>query len=460
MFSAETYKQRRKILKDHVKSGVIYFPGNDEAPMNYGANTYKYRQDSTFLYYFGIDSAGHEAVIDVDNDLDILFGDDRQIDDVIWMGPELPLADRALAFGVEETSPLSKLADFFNESNSRKVHFLPQYRADNILKIEKYLGIHNSKVNENVSVDLIKGVVAQRSIKSEEELMEIEKAIEISYAMNTLAMKMSKPGKVERDVFGAVEGLALSLGSGVSFPIIFSVDGERLHNHHHENIMEAGRLLVLDSGAESPMHYASDITRTFPVNGKFTDIQRDIYNIVLNSHLAAIDMMKPGIPYRDVHLKSALVIAEGLTGLGFMKGNPEDAVKEGAHALFFPHGLGHMLGLDVHDMENLGENYIGYTDQIKRSDQFGLAYLRMGKPLEAGHVLTVEPGIYFINDLIRIWKNENKFADFINYDKLESMLGFGGIRIEDDVVVTEESHRILGRPIPKTIEEVEETCSN
>jgi len=306
---------------------------------------------------------------------------------------------------------------------------------------------------------LIKAVVAQRSLKSDEEVVEIEKALDISHEMYQLAMQNTKVGKYEKEVAGAVEGLVLSRGSQISFPIIFTIHGEVLHGHSHENLMKAGDLLVLDSGAESPLHYASDITRTFPASGKFTPLQKDIYQIVLAANLGAIEKMSPGISFKEVHLHAAKIIAENLIQLGFMKGNPDDAVAAGAHALFFPHGLGHQLGLDVHDMEALGENFVGYDETVKRSDQFGLAYLRFAKILEPGLVLTVEPGIYFMPELIAQWKAQHKHADFINYNKAEKTIGFGGIRVEDDVLVTKNGFRVLGKPIAKTVAEVEEWCA-
>jgi len=461
MLDKNTYIERRIKLKEQVGSGVIIFPGNENSPMNYPANEYQFRQDSSFLYFFGLDFNGLTGVIDVDNDQETIFGYDFTVDDIVWMGPQEKLIQKAQRIGVANAEPTDKLDEKIKEAikQGRKVHFLPQYRHDNIIKIEKLTGIHNSLVNDYASNELIKAVVAQRSIKSDEEIKQIEMALDISYEMNVLAMKMSRPGIYEYEVAGAVEGVVLSKESHISFPVIFTTHGEVLHGHSHENIMKDGDILVLDSGAESPLHYASDITRTFPVSGKFTPIQRDIYNIVLDALVKSTEMMRPGILFKDVHLNAAKIVAEGMMQLGFMKGNTEDAVKAGAHALFFPHGLGHQLGLDVHDMEGLGENYVGYTDKIKRSDQFGLAYLRFARELEPGQVLTVEPGIYFMPELIAQWKSENKHTEFINYDKVENTIEFGGIRIEDDVLVTKEGHRVLGKPIPKTIEDVEKHCS-
>ena len=461
MFDKKTYIQRREELKKQIGSGIILFLGNEDSPMNYPANTFNFRQDSSFLYFFGLDFPGLAAVIDVDNNDETIFGYDYTVDDIVWMGPQEKLIEKAKKFGVAKAEPTEKLAEKIKEAikQGRRVHFLPQYRHDNIIKIEKLTGIHNSLVNDYASTDLIKAVVAQRSIKSDEEIEQIEMALEISYEMYQLAMKNTKPGMYEREVAGAVEGLLLSKGTSISFPVIFTIRGEVLHGHSHANLMKEGDLLVLDSGAESPLHYASDMTRTFPVSGKFAALQKNIYNIVLEANVKALEMMKPGVLFRDVHLHAAKVIAEGMKQLGFMKGNSDDAVKEGVHALFFPHGLGHQLGLDVHDMESLGENYVGYSDEIKRSSQFGLAYLRFAKALEPGHVMTVEPGIYFMPELIALWKSEKKHAEFINYDQVEKIIGFGGIRIEDDVLVTKTGHRVLGKPIPKTVEEVEKHCA-
>ena len=459
MFNSKTYVARRNQLKKKIKSGIILFLGNNEAPMNYTDNTYKFRQDSSFLYYFGLDEAGLSAVIDVDDDKEIIFGDDFTIDDIIWMGPQKTIKQKAGVVGVKSTLPLSRLKEFLQEgvSKGRKIHFIPQYRFDNMIALQLLIGVDAARINDYASKELIFAVAEQRAVKSKEETDEIEKAIEVSYEMQTAAMRFAKPGMLEKEIVGFIEGLAYSLGNGISFPIIFSRHGETLHNHHHKNILQKGDLVVNDSGVESKLHYASDITRTFPVSGRFTQKQKEIYQIVLDSQLRSI---KPGVSYKDVHSKCALIIAEGLKSLGLMKGNMEDTVNEGAHALFFPHGLGHLLGLDVHDLENLGENNVGYDSKIKRSSQFGLNALRYAKNLVPGIVLTVEPGIYFIPELIDKWKAEKKFTNFINYKKVESYRYAGGIRIEDNIVVTRNGCRVLGKPIPKTVEDVEEMASN
>lgn len=461
MFSAKTYSKRRSELKKRFKKGILLFLGNNEAPMNYADNVYHFRQDSTFLYYWGLNQPGAAAVINIDKDQDVLFADDRSIDEIVWMGHDESILEKASKAGVTNVKPYSKLDNYIKKNSEKdvKIHYLPQYRHDNIFLLDNLLDIKHTKVNKRSSEKFCKAIIKQRSIKSEEEIVEIEKAIATSYKMNTTAMKLMNPGKVEREVFGAIEGIALSNGNGVSFPIIFSVNGQILHNHAHENIMEDGQIAVLDSGAETMLGYASDITRTIPVNGKFSEKQKAVYNIVLDSQIAAIEMIKPGVFFKDIHLAAAKIIANGLKDLGIMKGDIEAAVENGAHALFFPHGLGHMMGLDVHDMENFGENFVGYNKSTKRSDQFGLAYLRLGKKLEPGFVVTVEPGCYFIPALIKKWKDENKFTKFINYELLEDYLDFGGIRIEDDILVTEDGYKVLGIPIPKTVEEVEAACS-
>ena len=458
MFDKNVYIQRRKQLKNQVNSGVILMLGNIESPMNYPANTYPFRQDSNFLYFFGLDKPAFAGIIDIDEDKDYIFGDDFSIDDIIWMGPQPLVKDLAAGAGVSNTGTPAQLAEKVNDalSKGRKVHYLPPYRAENILKLEKLLGTSTDNVKAGFSVELIKAVVTQREIKSDDEVKEIEKALAVSYDMYAMAMKMAKPGIYEREIVGKIEGIVGSSGGLISFPIILSINGETLHNHYHGNKMEKNKLLVIDSGSESPEHYASDITRTLPVGGVFTPEQEDIYQVVLEANTTSIEAMRPGIYNKEIHLNAARVIAQGLKDIGLMKGDIEAAVKEGAHALFFPHGLGHQLGLDVHDMEDLGENYVGYDDTIERSKQFGLAYLRMAKELKPGLVLTVEPGCYFIPALIDIWRAENKFSTFINYDKVEKYKGFGGIRIEDDVLVTESGHRVLGKPIPKSVADIRE----
>jgi Xaa-Pro aminopeptidase len=458
MFDAKTYATRRNLLRKNVKNGLILLPGNGESAMNYSANTYPFRQDSTFLYFFGIDKPDFAGVIDVDEDKDYVFGTDFTIDDIIWMGPQPSIKELAGEVGVQHTGDPAEMKELIGKAAAagRQIHFLPPYRAETQVKLAELLNISNEKAKQDFSLELIKAVVKLREIKSDEEVAEFEKALDISSDMYAMIMKMAKPGIYEREVTGKIEGIAGSYGGLISFPVILSIHGETLHNHHHGNKMKKHDLLVADSGAESPNHYASDITRTFPVGGKFTPEQKDVYQVVLESQMTAIKAIEPGKKNKKIHLQTAAVIAQGMKDMKLMKGDPEAAVREGAHALFFPHGLGHMIGLDVHDMENLGENYVGYDETVVRSTQFGLAYLRLAKELKPGFVLTVEPGIYFIPALIDQWKAENKFSDFINYEQVEKFKNFGGIRIEDDVLVTIDSHRVLGKAIPKTIEEIED----
>jgi len=462
MFDTNIYTDRRRILKDKFDSGLILFLGNENSPANYLANTFNFRQDSTFLYYFGIDRPGFAATIDIDNNLETLFGNDFTIDDIVWEGMQPSVSDYAEIVGVKRATNLEKLNDQIIGAikRGRKVHFLPQYRLENIMKLSSISGLNPSNVNDYISEKLVKAVVAQRSVKSIEEIAEIDEAVDIAAKMHTAAMKMVKPETDERKIAGMIEGIALSLGYGLSFRPIVSINGQTLHNPYYDNKMKAGDLLVNDSGSESKLHYASDITRTIPVGGRFTDKQRDIYQIVLKAETNAINSVRPGITNKGLHFGAAKDIASGLIELGLMFGNAEEAVNAGAHTLFFPHGLGHMLGLDVHDMEGLGEDYVGYDESVQRSDEFGLKYLRLAKALQPGYVFTIEPGIYFIPELIDMWKTQNRFPEFINYDMLENYSGFGGIRIEDDILVTEDGNRVLGsKPIPKSVEEVEAIVS-
>jgi len=457
MFDATVYSQRRKKLREDLGSGLVLIFGNEESPMNYPANPYHFRQDSSFLYFFGLDFPNRAGIIDTDEGKDVVFGDDVTIEDIIWMGAQPLLKERALKAGVEETMPSNKLGETLKRAiqQGRKIHFLPPYRPETTLKLADVMGIKPPMVNDYSSADLIKAIVVQRSIKTEEEIAQMEEALEITYEMYNTAMKMAKAGVYEQEIVGQMEGIALSAGCLMAFPTILSIDGQILHNHYHGNELEKGRLVVCDSGAESPMHYASDITRTFPVDGEFTPRQKEIYEIVLRTQTTAIEHMKPGVSYKEVHLGAAKTTALGLKDAGLMKGDVDEAVKNGAHAMFFPHGLGHQIGLDVHDMEDLGEKFVGYDEKTQRSEQFGLAYLRYGKGLKAGLVMTVEPGIYFIPALIDKWKAEKKFTEFIEYDKVEEYKDFGGVRIEDDVLITENGSRVLGKSIPKTVAEIE-----
>lgn len=457
MFETRIYKERRKQVAKAVKKGLILLLGNEESPMNAAANTYHYRQDSTFRYLFGINKPGFAAVIDIDNDKEYIFANDFEIDDIIWMGAQPKVKDLAAEAGVKETMPMNKLDSFISKNIDREIHFLPPYRASNMLRISNLLGIKYTYVQSKASTKLIEALVSIRSRKDADEIEEIRKACNIAYAMHTTAMRMCHPGVSEREIAGAMEGVALSQGVGVSFPVILSQNGQTLHNHSHDGILTTGRLMLADAGAEGITGYASDCTRTSPVGGKFTTKQKEIYSIVLKTNETVHALAKPGVSYKKLHLTACKTIAEGLIELGIMKGDAENAVKVGAHALFMPHGLGHMMGMDVHDMEDYGEDFVGYNSKVKRSSQFGLAYLRFARKLEEGFVITNEPGIYFIPDLINLWKAEKKFTDFINYKNLDDYMDFGGIRLEDDLLITKKGCKILGdKRIPITIEEVED----
>ncbi|MCJ7449308.1 MAG: aminopeptidase P family protein [Bacteroidales bacterium] len=461
MFKAEVYTKRRTRLHGIMKTGLALFPGNSEAPMNYPANTYHFRQDSDFLYFFGLDLPGFAGLMDFDSGKDWIFGNDADMDDIIWMGPQPSVRELAAKCGITNTAPISKLEEKVKDaiSKRRKVHFLPPYRGENKMILGSLLNENPCKIKTLASVNLIKAVISMRSIKEKVEIEEIEKAVDIAYDMHVTAMKMCRQGTSEQDIFGAIEGIALAKGGGTAFPIILSVNGQTLHNHAHGNILKKGRMMVTDAGAETNLHYSSDITRTTPVGGKFNQKQKEIYEIVLKANTEAIKSTGPGKSNRDIHLMACRIIAAGMKDIGMMKGDVEEAVVKGAHALFMPHGLGHMMGLDVHDMEALGENYIGYSDDVERSDQFGLAFLRFALPYKPGHVFTIEPGCYFIPELINQWKSEGKFKEFINYSMIDKYMSIGGIRIEDNVLITEKGHKVLGKPIPKTVKEVEAVCS-
>jgi len=459
MFTQEVYTERRNRLKKLMGSGLLLFPGNQEVSFNYPANTYAYRQDSQFLYFFGLSHPGYVGVIDVDNDKDYIFGNDVDIEDIIWMGNQPLLSDQSAQVGVSHTAPYNKVADILASATEkgRTIHYLPPYRGETKIELSDWLDIPVAGLKAGASVALIKAVVALKEIKDAYEIAEIEKAADIAWLMHTTGMKMAHPGIKEQQIAGTIEGIALAHAGPVSFPIILSMDGQTLHNHNHGNILETGRMLVIDAGCETLSGYASDITRTVPVGGKFNQRQREVYQAVLDANMAVIAQLKPGIRYFDMHMLAARTMAEGLKAIGLMKGNVEDAVAAGAHTLFFPHGLGHMMGMDVHDLESLGENYVGYDDSIQRATAFGTAYLRLAKTLKPGFVLTVEPGCYFIPALIDQFRQEGKFKEFIDYDKVETYKDFGGIRIEDDVLITENGKKVFGKPIPKTVEEVEST---
>ncbi len=460
MFNTETYIQRRSKIMLAVGDGLILLMGNDFSPMNYTDNAYHFRQDSNFLYFTGLNLPVLALTLHCSSGEVILYGNEQSIEDKIWMGPQKALSEQAAAVGIEQVRPYNELAAALQtaRASGQQVHYLPPYRGENKIQLFQYLGIPFEQQKERTSAALIKAVISLRERKSPAEIVEMEKALAITKAMYLAVMKQCKPGMKEAQLAGIAHGIALAGGGELAYPIILTKNGQVLHNHEHHHVLQDGDLVLADMGAASAMQYAADITRTFPVNGKFSSQQKDIYQIVLNAQLAAIDLLRPGIKHLEAHLKASKVITEGLKSLNILKGDTEEIVALGAHALFFPHGLGHMIGLDVHDMEDLGEHYLGYDEETTRSTQFGLKSLRMARELEEGHVMTSEPGLYFIPDLIDKWQENNHFAQFVNYAELQHWRNFSGVRIEDDVLVTANGPRIIGPAIPKTIEEVEAAC--
>lgn len=451
MFSKETYTSRRQTLKELVKDGLILLFGNNESPCNYPNNGYSpFRQDSSFLYYFGLQESGLIGVIDADSGEEWLLGDDVDVEDIVWYGSVPTIGSLAETVGVSNSARrahIAKLVDDAKKQN-RRIHFLPPYRHDIKIDIMDLVGIHPSQQAQAASLDLINAVVKMRSRKSEEEIEELERAAVIGYEMHTKAMRLIRPGRTEKFIAGQIDGTALSYGAHHSFPTIFSQHGEIMHGAPSMNSLESGRLVLCDCGGETINNYCSDNTRTMPVNGKYTQRQKDIYDIVDECHDLALEVSKPGVKYFDVHLAVCRRMTERLKELGLMKGDVDDAVEQGAHAMFLPHGLGHMMGMDVHDMEGLGQIHVGFDEETRpRLEQFGTNCLRMGRRLEEGFVITDEPGIYFIPALIDDWKAKGHCKDFINYDLLETYKDFGGIRIEDDILITENGCRFIGEKV-------------
>ena len=462
MFSKETYIRRRSELKKVVGRGVIVLFGNNEAPANYPANAYApMRQDSSFLYYFGQHRDGLVGVIDIDNDEEWLFGDDIDVEDIVWMGYTPSVADLAAEVGVSKTAPMKSLSTLLSPLSTKTVHFLPPYRHDTKIQIMDLLGIHPNEQKEKASLPLIKAVVKMRSTKEAQEIEAIERACEVGYAMHTTAQLLIRPEITERFIGGQVDGVARSLAQGVSFATIFTQHGEIMHGCPSDAKLEAGRLALCDAGCELD-DYCSDNTRTMPVSGKFDQRQLEIYSIVEACHDYVLDVARPGVKYADVHFAVCRLMTERLKELGLMKGDTDEAVAAGAHAMFLPHGLGHMMGMDVHDMEGLGQIYVGFDEETRPNlEQFGTNCLRMGRRLEEGFVVTDEPGIYFIPHLIDLWRQEGHCKEFLNFDKLETYKDFGGIRIEDDLLITKYGCRFLGKQrIPYHPKELEEFMAN
>ena len=453
----ETYIRRRAQLKRDKQSGLLLFLGNDEVGMNYADNTYRFRQDSTMLYFFGLDYAGLAAVIDVDEDREIVFGNELTIDDIVWTGTQPSLRDKCEPVGISDVLPMNELKSYIDKAHAKGqlVHFLPPYRGDHRVWLWELLGIEPAAQSGLASVPFIKAIVKQRNYKDEEEIRLIEESVDLSTEMHLAAYRTVRPGIHESEVAAAVEEVACRHGNALAFPTIATVQGQVLHNHGFIHDLKEGDIFLLDAGAETKTHYAGDLSSSMPVGERFTERQAEVYNIHLRSFYAAVDKLQLGVPFREAHIAAATEIARGMKELGLMKGDPAEAAECGAYALFFPCGLGHMVGLDVHNMENLGEQYVGYADGQVKSKQFGFKSLRLARPLEKGFVFTVEPGIYFIPELMDKWQAEHQFEDFICYDKLAPWRDFTGLRNELNYVMTDTGARLLGTiKKPMTIEEV------
>ena len=449
LFSKATYAERRSRLRQLVGSGLILLFGNNDSPNNYPSNVYKFRQDSSFLYFFGHHRDGLVGVIDADTGKETLVGNDIDIDDIVWYGSVTSVAQMAEECGVANSAPMAQLAQMVEQAVTagRKVHFLPPYRHDTKIQIMDLLGVHPSQQREAASLALIKAVIELRTVKSEEEIEELERAAVIGYKMHTMAMRLARPGVTEQYIGGVLDGIASSYGAQVSFPSIVTMHGEILHGYPSPRPLEAGRLLLVDAGAETNENYCSDNTRTTPISGRFTQKQKDIYDIVADCHDLALEQARPGVRWWDVHMAVCTLMTDRLKDLGLMKGDTAEAVRSGAHALFLPHGLGHMMGMDVHDMEGLGQVYVGFDEETRPSTQFGTNALRFGRRLDVGHVVTDEPGIYFIPDLIDLWRKGGTNAAFLNFDRIDEYRDFGGIRIEDDVLITKDGCRFIGKEL-------------
>lgn len=452
LFDASIYAARRATLMTALGKGVALFPGSAEQAFNYRSNTYPFRQDSSFLYYFGFSQPGLSGIVDADSGKSILVGNDADIEDVVWMGPQPAMRERIQQIGADEYISAEALQGWLA---GKSIHYLPPYHADRIFYLAGLLSKTTDEIKSGHSMELVRAVIKQRSHKAPEEIDQMEESLYITAAIHTQIRKSVAPGKYEAQIRGIAEGVAFANQARLAYQAICTIQGQTLHNNDYHRLLKEGDMLLCDIGAENIMGYAGDITRSYPVSPAFTSMQAEIYDLVLKAEMKSIEAVKAGVRYLDIHLGAARIIAEGLKQIGLMKGDTDEAVAAGAHALFFPHGLGHMIGLDVHDLENLGENYVGYDDSVQRSQQFGTAYLRMARALEPGFVITVEPGIYFIPELIDMWQQEGKFRDFICYDKLDPYRNFTGIRIEDNVLVTTDGPVILGPPIPKMRSDIE-----
>jgi len=459
LFDKYIYIGRRHQLKQNMgQDGLILLLGNEDSSMNYKDNTYLFRQDSSFLYYFGLDVPVLAAIIDTESGDEVIFGNELTIDDIVWTGTLPTVSEMASMVGVDKTKPYADIARYVHKAltDGRKVHILPPYRPENKMKLADWFNTSLNDLADHVSLKLTKAVIAQRVIKSPLEVAEMEKAVNISVDMMQAVIKHTRPGIKEYELVAKAHEVAIANDARLGYPAIITTHGQTLHTHYYGNTLQEGRMVLSDIGAENTMHYGGDLTRTFPVGRAFTQQQKELYEVVLNSMDHAIDMLKPGTRYKDIHLAACQKLVEGLKQADLMKGDPEEAVAAGAHTMFFQCGLGHMLGMDTHDMEDLGEQYVGYTDKLKKETSiFGLKSLRLGRELQAGFVVTVEPGIYIIPELIDRLQAEKKYTEFINYDKLNTYRDFGGIRIEDNFLITEDGYQLLGKYLPKSLKEIE-----
>ncbi len=457
LFEKQVYSNRRQILKQSLGSGLVILLGNEEVGMNYKHNWYPFRQDSTFLYYFGLNVAGLAASIDLESGEEIIYGNELTIDDIVWTGTLPTVKEMADEVGVAKTLAYSKIEVNIKNalSQNRKIHLIPQYRSESKLKLLQWLSISQSTLDEYISPELIRAIVNQRSYKEAREIAEMHKASNISAEMHLAAIQMIQPGLKEYEIVAKVKEVAYSNNASLSFPPIVTINGETLHNTYSGNTLKEGDMLLCDAGASNEMNYAGDLTTTTPVGKTFTAQQKVMYEIVLYAHKHAVSLLKPNVMYKDIYFAASQKIVEGLQSIGLMKGDANAAVEAGAHTLFFQCGLGHMIGLDVHDMENLGEQYVGYTDTLLKSTEFGLKSLRLGKNLEKNFTITVEPGIYMIPHLMDQWQAQNKCADFIRYNELDKYRNFHGIRIEEDYLITENGYQLLGKKLPIEISEIE-----
>lgn len=445
-FPREIYVQRRAQLSTSLSSGKILLLGNGHTAINFKDNYNQFRQDSCFLYYLGINLPYVHAVIDIDNEQVTLYGDEVTMDDIIWIGDQEPLQQIAEAAGISKVKPLAQLsADL-----TGKIYYLPPYRAEHKLLLSQLLDTHKL----SPSTELIKSIAEQRNTKAPEEIKELHRAATISNRVHEQVIRQTHIGCHEYELVAKATEVAYAHQTRWAYSPILTTQGQILHNHNHSLQAQEGDMILFDGGVELESGYCGDLTRTFPVGNKFTSLQKELYQITLDAYKTAVDLCHPGTAFKSIHLKASEKLVEGLIALGWMKGDPEEAVAAGAHTVFFQCGLGHMIGLDVHDMENLGEEYVGYDGEAK-STEFGLKSLRLGRNLKTGYCMTIEPGIYVIPQLIDLWAAENKHASFIDYKQVVAHKDFGGIRIEDDFTITENGAEKLGDHLALEISEIE-----